>query len=107
MITLIALHFYFRKGDINSKHTEKIMSIDHVEDTCLKCDICSSLFKTKRQLKKHIESVHEGKKPFKCNICDVSFSQKHNLETHVVSVHEGKKPFKCDKCDSSFTAKKA
>ena len=35
-----------------------------VVDTCLKCKICSSLFKTKRNLKKHIESIHEGKKSF-------------------------------------------
>ena len=32
-----------------------------VVDTCLKCEICSALFKTKRNLKRHVESVHEGK----------------------------------------------
>ena len=38
-----------------------------------------------------MESVHEEKKPHKCPICDHSFSQKNDLKRHVESVHEGKK----------------
>ena len=34
----------------------------------------------------------------KCKICDVSFACKSNLKRHMVSVHEGKKPFKCNNC---------
>ena len=71
-------------------------TLDDVVDISLKCDICSSLFKKKRYLKRHIESVHEGKKAFKCNFCDTSFTQKSVLDRHVASVHEGKKPFKCN-----------
>ena len=41
---------------------------DHEIDNCLKCNICDSSFKSKRNLKNHTASVHEGKKPFKCNI---------------------------------------
>ena len=37
---------------------------DHVVEIDIKCDICSSLFKTKNRMKRHIASVHEGKKPF-------------------------------------------
>ena len=50
-------------------------------------------------MKKHIESVHERKKPLKCDICDYSFSQKQDTNKHVASVYEGKKPFKCDICE--------
>ena len=51
----------------------------------------------KYDLNKHVESVHERKKPFKCNnICDYSCSQKGHLKPHVASVHEVKKPFKCN-----------
>ena len=39
--------------------------------------------------KKHIESVHEERK---CNICDYSCSLKTNLKGHIKSIHEGKKP---------------
>ena len=84
------------------KTSEQVVS-DHVVDTGLKCTICYSIFKTKQNLKKHIDGVHEGKKPFKCDVCDASFSQKINLTEHVASVHEGKKPFKCNICDASFS----
>ena len=50
----------------------------------------------KGDLKKHVVSVHEEKKPFKCEICDYSCSLKNNMKRHVESVHEGKKAFKCD-----------
>ena len=53
----------------------------------------------------HIESVHEGKKPFACKICDASFGKKGNLKKHTESVHEGKKPFKCNECDAVFSQK--
>ena len=38
---------------------------------------------------------------FKCEVCDYSCSQKGDLKKHVISVHEGKKPFKCEVCDYS------
>ena len=40
---------------------------------------CSTV--EKMNLKRHIESVHEGNNPFKCNICYASFSQK--VRNHV------------------------
>ena len=44
-------------------------------------------------MKRHVASVHEGKKPFKCDICDYKFSQKTSMKSHVETVHEGKKLF--------------
>ena len=49
-------------------------------------------------LKKHVQNVHEGIKPFKCTICDYEFSKHSNLKKHIVSVHERIKPFKCNMC---------
>ena len=54
-------------------------------------------------LKKHIESVHDKKKPFKCDISDQSYSQIFDLKKHIKSVHEKKKPFKSEICDHSFS----
>ena len=34
-------------------------------------------FSPRSNLNRHIESVHEGKKPFKCNDCGAAFSQMH------------------------------
>ena len=37
--------------------------------------------------------MYLGKKPFQCDICDYSCSQKRDLNKHVASVHEEKKGF--------------
>ena len=62
----------------------------------------TSSFADKQNLKKHVEAVHEGIKPFKCSICDLkfannynpliqewyisSFADKQNLKKHVEAV---------------------
>ena len=33
------------------------------------CEICNKTFKNTQNKQLHIESVHEGKKPFKCSMC--------------------------------------
>ena len=58
------------------------------EKKSLKCIDCDKVFSLKGNLKKHIDSAHEGKKSFKCNICDASFSQKGNLNLHIEPVHD-------------------
>merc|ERR1712051_975774 len=40
---------------------------------------------------KHIDSVHEGIKPFKCNICDYKTAEQSKLKTHITAVHENNK----------------
>ena len=67
------------------------------------CPICGK--NVKISLKIHIESVHEGKKPFKCSLCDAAFGFKYGLNMHILSVHEKKKPFKCSKCEFEATQK--
>ena len=59
----------------------------------------------KGNLKSHVDSVHEGKKPFKCENCDYSCAEKGDLQKHITSVHEGKKPFNCESCDYKFAHK--
>jgi len=70
-----------------------------------KCSICDQSFSQKGHLKEHTDSVHEGKKPHKCSICGQSFSKKGQLKQHTDTVHEGKKPHKCSICDQSFSQK--
>ena len=65
---------------------------------CVKCNRC---FSQKVNLKRHIESVHEGIKPLKCHkcdICDYKTAKKTDLKRHIESVHEGIKPYKCNIC---------
>ena len=52
--------------------------------------IVAKLFQKKEHQNMHIESIHEGKKPFKCNECGKAFSCKGNLNGHIEKVHEEK-----------------
>ena len=72
-----------------------------------KCDSCETSFKSKPNLRAHIEAVHEGKKPNKCDFCDAAFYRKVHLTRHVTAIHEGNKPFKCSICVDSFTSKRS
>ena len=53
----------------------------------------------RHHLDKHIQAVHEGKKPFQCEFCLYATAEKHTLTIHIQAVHEGKKPFQCEFCD--------
>ena len=53
-------------------------------------------------LKNHIESFHDGKKPFKCATCYQAFSQRSSLKTHF-KIHDHEIQFyKCKFCDNNF-----
>ena len=54
------------------------------------CGICKKRLSSKH-LKRHISSVHEGKKPFKCSNCNFCSAFSRDLNTHISSVHEKKK----------------
>ena len=56
----------------------------------LKCKVCGKNFSTAPVVKRHISSVHEGKKPFSCDKCSKCFAFKDELRKHRESVHEEK-----------------
>ena len=71
------------------------------------CTVCEKKFSRKDYWKLHIESVHEGIKPFKCQMCDKNFPLSHSLKVHVKYVHERTGPlpklWQCDQCEKKFT----
>jgi hypothetical protein len=69
------------------------------------CTFCNRAFLAKGSLKRHIKSVHEGKRPQKCNKCELRFVKMTDLNRHLESVHEKKKPFQCEICDYSCSLK--
>ena len=89
---------------------KKISSQDHgfptkSQKTDLTCTICSKTFSKKTSLKKHIEAVHEGLKPFECPTCKKSFYEISHLKAHISEVHDKIKNFQCPKCDKKFGRK--
>jgi uncharacterized Zn-finger protein len=56
-------------------------------------------------LRKHVESVHEGKKPFQCNICVASFSQKGHMNRHFESVMNRRSLFNATSVMQAFLKK--
>ena len=68
------------------------------------CNLCDKFFLGqygKKGLKKHVNSVHEKKKPYQCSICGNSYSERSKLNRHVVA-HEAKKSIKCYICQEPF-----
>lgn len=55
-----------------------------MEDHAYKCyyEGCTKNYKTKYNLRRHINSNHLYIKEFSCNICSKSFSSKQNLQGH-------------------------
>ena len=51
-------------------------------------NLCGKGFSCKSTMKKHIHSVHEGKKPHGCPICGKAFYKKVKLKEHIENIHE-------------------
>ena len=49
---------------------------NHHEGKTVDCPNCQNPFQNKTALKRHIEAVHEKKRPHTCVICNESFAQK-------------------------------
>ena len=67
------------------------------------CDICKHKFHSNRDLTRHINSVHEGKKDVQCGSCGKFFTCSNTLKTHERCVHLKLKLYKCEVCKKSFT----
>lgn len=69
------------------------------------CKICGHCFAQTADLRKHIRTVHEGRRDFKSDKCNKSFGERGNLKKHERSVHLKERPFSCSQCQSSFAFK--
>ena len=122
----------FTESRILKRHIATVHEIaKSLEEGDIACDICNAIYKTqagmdnhiaqihgnyecvdckksftnKYNMRRHIELIHEEKKPpaYCCPICAAKFMNKQGMKKHILSTHEGVKPFECDVCHSRFS----
>ena len=96
----------FKWGICNAKLAIEDYLNRHVKAwNLLNANFVVSFFVQRDSLNAHIESDHEGKRPFTCTICKAGFTDNRNMKRHIKSVHEREKAYKCNICEASFVLK--
>jgi uncharacterized C2H2 Zn-finger protein len=102
-----------RKADVDSNQV-KPKNPQRSNEKIFKCQRCSKSFKTKSDLRKHVELVHEKKKNYTCGRCSKDFYSKPALIRHMAthefandSTSNSNRPFQCDidECGKFFKTK--
>ena len=68
------------------------------------CKHCNKTFSQWRNLKTHIQKVHEAE-PLLCDECDYTTTRKDSLKLHKESKHQGVE-YKCEMCSASYNRQK-
>ncbi len=70
------------------------------------CDFCGKNYCSKRDLKRHRDTVHLKLSRHKCDKCEMWFSNVTDMKRHFQSTyHLGLRPYKCRKCSRYFKEK--
>ena len=70
------------------------------------CEICSKVYSTPTDLKRHI-FIHKGLKPFNCEYCGKAFNDRDNLRCHEKRLHSEDMRLQCNHCYKRFVYRKA
>ena len=68
---------------------------------CCPVEYCDREYKSKFNLKKHVQTWHLNIIAFSCKVCNKRFVSKQNLREHNF-IHQDKKPFRCSFCGKKF-----
>lgn len=81
------------------------------EKKVYKCEYegCPKVYRSRENLKLHIQNIHKKQKPYQCNYCVLRFSHRNGRIYHERKVHTLYFPYKCpmENCSSSFPCKSA
>ena len=77
------------------------------------CSLCTKTFADNRNLKNHIDVIHNQVKApsvrriptVQSPICQKLVTSKSSLTKHIKYVHQRIRPFKCDICEATFSEK--
>ena len=72
-----------------------------------KCILCLYEYADKRNLKQHIDAVHNKIKQYKCVLCPYECAYKQGLKMHIDAVHNKIKQHKCELCPCACTQKQS
>ena len=91
------------QGDKFVHEYQQIEKVTTVNNNCEECDY---EFVSKKELKRHVKSVHYFVK-FDCDQCSATFNRKDNYERHLEKIHstECLDGFRCDLCNIFFARK--
>eukprot|EP00188_Purpureofilum_apyrenoidigerum_P003622 Plantae.Rhodophyta-Purpureofilum_apyrenoidigerum.ctg38459.p1 GENE.Plantae.Rhodophyta-Purpureofilum_apyrenoidigerum.ctg38459~~Plantae.Rhodophyta-Purpureofilum_apyrenoidigerum.ctg38459.p1 ORF type:complete len:165 (-),score=13.84 Plantae.Rhodophyta-Purpureofilum_apyrenoidigerum.ctg38459:262-756(-) len=67
-----------------------------------KCRQCTSSFTTRSNLVVHVQTVHQGLRPYTCDQCGRNFGTKGTMNRHVRLVHYHERRYVCDICTRAF-----
>ncbi|XP_047542221.1 zinc finger protein 160-like isoform X12 [Vanessa atalanta] len=89
-----------------SEHFRKLKHLKEVHEITFTfiCDVCKSIFPSRRALTTHTNKFHTQKTL--CEVCKKSFSCISTLKKHMAS-HSGDKDFVCEICDKSYGHEKS
>lgn len=76
--------------------------MEHSDHVCL-YEGCKKSYSNAFNLKRHVESFHQGQKKFFCSVCHKGLSSKQNMREHSF-IHQGIKPYTCTypSCSETF-----
>uniref|UniRef100_A0A034W140 Serendipity locus protein delta n=1 Tax=Bactrocera dorsalis TaxID=27457 RepID=A0A034W140_BACDO len=70
-----------------------------------KCEICSTVYKSKALLNRHINVAHKpSKQIWKCEVCGIIAKDEEYLELHK-NIHEGRSDLECRFCNKRYSRK--
>jgi DNA-directed RNA polymerase subunit RPC12/RpoP len=77
----------------------------HSETSLYQCsgydEDCNKMFRSSKDLKRHVRGVHTGEKPYECLVCGKRFSASSNLSEHK-TLHSGVMKYECRTCNKRF-----
>ena len=68
------------------------------------CPICKAIL-DKTGMKRHLKTVHEGRKDHKCERCGKEYTEKKSLRTHIKREHDNVRDEQCNQCGKLFFTK--